>query len=57
MNLLSEIINRIEDAFETDEIQHITQSTQITLTGEPTDIETLRALAQAAGVTIDARQF
>ena len=57
VNLLREIINRIEDGFENDEIQHIAQSTQITLTGEPADIETLRALAQAAGVTIDARQF
>lgn len=57
INLLREIINRIEDGFENDEIQHIAQSTQITLTGEPTDIDTLRALAQAAGVTIDARQF
>ena len=57
VNLLREIINRIEDGFENDEIQHIAQSTQITLTGEPADIETLRALAQDAGVTIDARQF
>ena len=57
VNLLREIINRIEDGFENDEIQHIAQSTQITLTGEPADIDTLRALAQAADVTIDARQF
>ena len=57
INLLRELINRIEDGFETDEIQHITQSTQITLTAEPADVETLRALAQDAGVTIDARQF
>ncbi|MXV86625.1 MAG: DUF499 domain-containing protein [Acidimicrobiales bacterium] len=57
INLLREIINRIEDGFENDEIQHIAQSTQITLTGEPADIDTLRALAEAAGVNIDARQF
>ena len=57
INLLREIINRIEDGFEDDEIQHIAQSTQITLTGEPADVDTLHALAQAAGVTIDARQF
>ena len=57
VNLLRELINRIEDGFEADEIQHITQSTQITLTAEPADIEALRALARAAGVTIDARQF
>ncbi|MYH88624.1 MAG: hypothetical protein F4125_08645 [Acidimicrobiaceae bacterium] len=57
VSLLREIINCIEDGFENDEIQHIAQSTQITLTAEPADIDTLRSLAQAAGVTIDARQF
>ena len=57
INLLREIINRIEDGFEAGEIQHIAQSTQITLTGDPEDIDPLRELAQAAGVTIDTRQF
>ena len=49
INLLREIINRIEDGFENDEIQHIAQSTQITLTGEPADIDTLRDLAPSRG--------
>ncbi len=57
VNLLREIVNRIEDGFENDEIQHIAQSTQITLSAEPADIDNLRALAQSAGVTIDTRQF
>ena len=57
VNLLREMINLIEDGFEADEIQHIAQSTQITLTTEPDHIETLQDLALAAGVTLDIRQF
>ena len=57
VQLLREIANRIDDGIASKTIQHITQSTQITFAGEQADIDDLRDMAAAAGVTIEARAF
>ncbi len=49
VNLLRELSNRLEEG----KIAHITQTTQITVTGEQSDAEALEGLAKEAGTAVN----